>query len=130
MSLTQHDRRSLAERVAKRVAGHGIPRRAVESAVEHVAAALSRSESPVAGAAEATSGPELVAAFTAASAPDLASRVRRVLADRGITPSGLATATAGRHTVVTLAVAADRAALEQVATAAGARVSIVPREAR
>ena len=122
MSLTQHDRRSLAERVARRVAGYGIPRRAVESAVEQVAAALERSDAPA--------GPELVAAFTAASAPDLASRLRRALAERGVTPSALATASAGRHTVVTVSVASDRAALEQAASAAGARVSIVQGDAR
>ena len=91
-----------------------------------------RSESPSADTdpAPGAPGPELVAAFTAASAPDLASRLRRALAERGVTPSALATASAGRHTVVTVSVASDRAALEQAASAAGARVSIVQGDAR
>ncbi len=132
MSLTQDDRRSLADRVARRVAGHGIPRRVIEGAVEHAAPALAQgtparaSNAPAAPSPAPAGAGAFVAAFTATSAPDLATRVRRALAARGVVPDALAAATAGRHNVVTVSLSADRAVVEQAAEAAGARVSVVP----
>ncbi len=64
---------------------------------------------------------EGAAAILAAPVPDLASRVREALQAAGVSPSRVATAREGRHTVVTLAVrATDEAAVRQVAQALGA----------
>ena len=145
--MTERDsiRRALRDRVAKRVAGKGISPRAIDRAVDAVVEALPpdviegtpgdrstgpiRSPQPAArSAVHAGDGgvAEVVLAVTAVSVPDLASRVRGTLDRAGVRVADAATATAGRHTVVTVRVRADaRAAAEQAATAAGWKVSLV-----
>ena len=138
-------RRSLRDRVAKHVAGKGISGSAIDRAVDAVVEALpadvientpgsaaagpARSPQPAARSAVPAGDGELqevVLAVTAVSVPDLASRVRRTLDTAGVRVSDAATATAGRHTVVTVRVRADaRAAAEQAAAAAGWKVSLV-----
>ena len=139
-------RRALRDRVAKRVAGKGISPRAIDRAVDAVVDALpsdvtqdtpadrsaaSPARSPQAAARSAVpagdgGAAEVVLAVTAVSVPDLASRVRGILDRAGVRVTEAATATAGRHTVVTVRVRSDaRAAAEQAATAAGWKVSLV-----
>ena len=127
MTGTKRDiRETLVERVERKVAGRGIPRRAVEAAVSRVVEALDAAPAGAAAAAPAAGGPPIVAALTARSAPDLASRVRRALAAEGVTELDLGVATAGQHTVVTVrAGATARAALERAASALGASLSVV-----
>jgi hypothetical protein len=118
-------RRALIERVGRTLQGEGVPRQRVASAVDSVLAGLDRAEgSP---ALPASAGPAVVAAFTARSAPDLASRVRRALEQAGVPVIAAGSATSGRHTVVTARVpAASREALAGVATGIGAVVSVHP----
>src|SRR5687767_12926961 len=97
----------LIERVERKVAGQGISRRAVEGAVARVLDTLG------AAAPSRAASADVIAAFTARSAPDLASRVRKALRGEGITELQLGIATAGQHTVVTVRVASSgSAALE------------------
>ena len=111
----------LIERVERKVAGQGISRRAVESAVARVVDALG-----TAAPSPAASG-ETIAAFTARSAPDLASRVRKAIRAEGVTELQLGIATAGQHTVVTVRVSsAASPALDRVAKALGASLSVLP----
>ena len=125
-------RRALRDRVAKRVAGRGISGSAIDRAVDAVVDALpsdviadTRSGRPAEPTGDRAIA-EVVLAVTAVSVPDLASRVRGTLEKAGVRVAEAATATAGRHTVVTVRVRADaRAAAEQAATAAGWKVSLV-----
>ena len=138
MALTNDIRRSLADRVERRVAGEGIPRRSVDSAVGRVVDALvAASGGALAGLQErgdelARSGGrdgeagDIVCAIASVSAPDLASRVRGALAQAGVTAARLGTASAGRHTVVTVRVAAaDRQAVERAAATLSLPISII-----
>lgn len=116
--------------MAQRVAGRGVSRAAVDAAVGSVMAALDARSggSPSAGAGPA---PMLVAAVTARSVPDLASRLRAALGREGVTAGSIGIAAAGLHHVATLEVArAARPALEAAARALGAQVSIVSEDAR
>ena len=122
-------RRTLAERVARRVQGHGISRASVDAAVTTVLHALQTTPTP----AERTtpSGREslVIAAFSGRSVPDLASRVRAALAREGVTPDTLGSATAGNHNVVTVRLAESaRGASERAASALGVSLSFVPEE--
>ena len=64
--------------------------------------------------------------MTAVSVPDLGSRVRQALTGAGIEVHDAATATAGRHTVVTVRLpSASAAAARKVAEDAGWGVSLV-----
>jgi len=122
-------RRTLAERVARRVQGHGISRASVDGAVDKVLGALSEAQD---GPAPGASRPEgsVVAAVTGRSVPDLASRVRAALAKEGVAVGAIGSATAGNHNVVTLSVdGPTRAALERVAVALKVSVTFVPGEA-
>jgi len=124
MALTHDMRRALAERVQRRVEGRGIPRHVIEDAVARVGDALERSPSASDGPAHPT---PIVAVFAAASAPDLGSRVRAALQAESTAPLGMGSSTSGRHTVVTVRVAADaRAAVERVASKLSATVSFAP----
>ena len=92
-------RRALRERVTRQVRGAGIPRHAIDAAVDQVVAALPSMERS--GSAGVPEG-EVVATFSAVSSPDLASRVRSALGEEGVSVIGLGSATVGRHTVVTV----------------------------
>ena len=121
-------RRALRDRVAKRVAGKGISPRAIDRAIDAVVEALP--PDVIEGTPSQSHGDggvsNVVLAVTAVSVPDLGSRVRGTLEKAGVRVAEAATATAGRHTVVTVRVRADaRAAAEQAAAAAGWKVSLV-----
>ena len=95
----------------------------IEAAVDQVVAAL-----PSGSGAGALPAPdaEVVATFSAVSAPDLASRVRNALREDGVSVLGLGSATAGRHTVVTVLARGDEPALGRAAARASATLSILP----
>jgi len=142
MGLSQEHRRTLVRRVERQVAGRGISRREVEDAVERVARALdARAPSPASssvpasdvacacGAHHAPDSRALIAVLAASSMPDLASRARQLLSAEGVEPRTTATASAGRHTVVTLGVApSDERVIRSVAARLGASCSIQSRE--
>ena len=119
-------RRALADRVAKRVAGSGISRHAVEETVDRVVSALG-ARPPAAGDAMPATPPTIVAALMSRSAPDLGSRVRAALQASGAAVLDLGVASAGRHTVVTVRVPADaRAALDATAASLQLALTMVP----
>jgi len=121
-------RRTLAERVARRVQGHGISRASVDGAVDKVLGALSEAQDEAAPGASRPEG-SVVAAVTGRSVPDLASRVRGALAKEGVAVGAIGSATAGNHNVVTLSVDGPaRAALERVADVLKVSVTFVPGE--
>jgi hypothetical protein len=115
-------RRLLSEKVASRVAGRGIPQSAVDDAVQRVIDALAasgdlpRTTTP-AGPSSAERPPAtMIAALSARSVPDLASRVRRDLEREGIVLEEMGLGAAGQHTVVAVKVSATaRPALERLA---------------
>jgi hypothetical protein len=99
---------SLTTRVLARVEGRGVRRAVVEDAVRRVLAALPSADNPA--------EPPFVAALTARSLPDLASRVRKDLAQEGVVIQEIGIGSAGQHTVVVLRLpASSRPALERVA---------------
>ena len=121
MARRQEIRRTLAERVQRRVAGRGISRRTIDVAVERVLGALETAPTAV-----TTPESDVVAAFTSPSAPDLGSRVRQALEREGVLASALGSATSGRHTVVTVRLPSDaRGALDRVAAQLALPLSIL-----
>lgn len=121
-----HDdvRRALRERVARQVQGSGIPRHALDAAVDQVVAALPSTDGP---GAPAEPGVEVVATFSAVSSPDLESRVRNALGEEGVSVFGLGSATIGRHTVVTvLTRGAFGLKLDRCAALTAAALSVLP----
>ena len=124
MALTHDTRRALAERVQRKVEGRGISRQVIEDAVARVGDALDQQSSASSRDADARS---IVAVFTAASAPDLSSRVRAALMAEAVNPLAIGSSTSGRHTVATVRLAGDaRAAAERVAKRISVAVSFVP----
>ena len=122
----------VADRVAQRVAGRGVSRAAVDAAVNSVLGALeSRRAAGDDGqssgsAADTATAPALIAAVTARSLPDLASRLRAALAREGVPVGPIGIAAAGLHHVATLQITSSgRQALESAARALGAQLSIV-----
>ena len=118
--------------MAKRVAGRGVSRAAVDAAVGSVMSALDARTGGIADVqANGGIGPTLVAAVTARSVPDLASRLRATLAREGVTVGPIGIAAAGLHHVATLEIASSaRHALEAAARALGAQLSIVSEDGR
>lgn len=117
-------RRMLRERVARQLQGSGIPRHAMDAAVEEVVAALPSTDG--AGMQAEFQG-EVVATFSATSSPDLESRVRRALGAEGVPVIGVGSATVGRHTVVTVLTAgADDDKLDRCAALTAASLSVLP----
>jgi len=102
----------------------------VDAAVGSVMAALDARTTGVRTAPSGgAAGPLLVAAVTARSLPDLASRLRTALAREGITVGSIGIAAAGLHHVATLEIAGSaRPALEAATRALGAQLSIVSGE--
>ena len=112
----------------RRVAGQGISRGLIESVVRQVVAAL-----PLSKAGDTTQrDAELVAAMSARSTPDLASRVRRLLDAEQVPIIAMGVGQAGQHTVVTLQLSAQaRSAVERLAEKAGYLVTFLdPADAR
>ena len=133
-------RRTLAERVSRRVQGHGISRASVDDAVDKVLQSLGAVGEKTSGAGDsrgantpqsAKSGARhVLVALSARSVPDLASRVRTALAREGITVGAIGTAMAGTHNVVTLSVdESARPAIERVATSLTASLTFVAEDA-
>ncbi|MFL5560269.1 MAG: hypothetical protein ACJ79K_02230 [Gemmatimonadaceae bacterium] len=119
-------RRTVADRVAQRVAGRGVSRATVDAAVTSVLTAL---DARTGGETVAVDPPPLVAAVTARSLPDLASRLRLALGRDGVSVGAIGMAVAGLHHVATLEIpAAARPALESACGALGAQLSIVNRD--
>ena len=128
MASREDVRHALIQRVARKVSGHGIARRSIEGAVDRVLLALPADLEAAGGARPAavptapTAAAPQVAVLTAPSAPDLPSRARRALVRHGAQVLAMGTGTAGRHTVVTVTLAAgsgqglERAAEELHAT--------------
>ena len=128
LSRPEDLRRTVADRVAQRVAGRGVSRAAVDAAVGSVLSEIEARRTGAAGTVEA--GPVLVAAVTARSIPDLASRLRSALARDGVTVGPIGIAAAGLHHVATLEVARSaRGPLERAVIALGAQLSIVSEDA-
>ena len=122
-------RRTLAERVARRVQRHGISRVSVDRAVDEVLGALSAAQDAPASSASRPPGPLVLAALTGRSVPDLASRVRAALVQEGVAVGAIGSATAGNHNVVTLSVGEPaRPALARVASALKVSLTFVPEE--
>jgi hypothetical protein len=127
-SRSEDLRRTVADRVAQRVAGRGVSRATVDSAVGSVLAAL---DARGAGTEVRSAQPTLVAAVSARSMPDLASRLRSALARDGVSVGAIGIAAAGLHHVATLEIPDSiRPALERVAAALGGQVSIVSGDGR
>ena len=123
MALTHDTRRSLAERVQRKVEGRGISRQVIDDAVARVGDALDRQSS--ASSRDIDEG-SIVAVFTATSAPDLSSRIRAALMAEAVTPLAIGSGTSGRHSVATVRLASDaRAAAERAAKRISVSVSFV-----
>jgi hypothetical protein len=121
-------RRTVADRVAQRVAGRGVSRATVDATVATVLSAIdARTGSTAETRIDApNSGPLLVAAVTARSLPDLASRLRGELARDGVMVGPIGLAAAGLHHVATLEIPhSARTALERATAALGGQLSIV-----
>ena len=120
--------RALTERVERRVAGRGIQREHIEKTVRQVVAAIPASL--LGGGTQRDA--ELVAAISARSTPDLASRVRRLLDAEHVPIGGMGVGQSGQHTVVTLQLSAQaRSAVERLAEQHGYFVTFLdPADAR
>jgi hypothetical protein len=119
MASREDVRHTLIQRVTRKVSGHGISRRSIEGAVDRVLSALPE------GLDAAAPTPQ-IAVLSAASAPDLPSRARRALGRHGAQVVAMGTGTAGRHTVVTVQLAANAGAgLERAAAELGASLSLL-----
>jgi hypothetical protein len=122
--------RTLAERVAQRVAGRGVPRQAVDTAVARVldalpASALGSVSAPLPIVLPST-GATILVAVTARSVPDLGSRLRAALVRDGIEPGVIGLATAGNHNVATFRIPTQsREATARAATALGYAMTVV-----
>jgi hypothetical protein len=110
--------------VQRKVEGRGISRQVIEDAVARVGDALDEQSSASSRDADSRS---IVAVFTAASAPDLSSRIRAALMAEAVTPLAIGSGTSGRHTVTTVRLAGDaRAAAERAANRLSVSVSFLP----
>ncbi len=119
MKLSQHERDALVLRVEERLGGRGADRADVRWAVDRVLARLVLPD-------ESPATPSEVFALSAASMPDLPSRVREHLTRLGAAQYESGTATAGRFTVVTLrARGVARARIDDLARAVGAELRVI-----
>jgi hypothetical protein len=123
MVLSSSERDDLVRRVEQKLGRVSVRRAIIRDAVERTLGALPDMEmvsatAPASGASAAT------AIVAAVSTPDLASRLRRLVERAGVRIGGMAVATEGRHTVVTLEVPPESAAtLRDAAASLGARFS-------
>jgi hypothetical protein len=119
MASPEAVRQALIQRVSRKVSGHGVTRRSIEGAVDRVFAALPREI-----ARDAT--PPRIAVLSAPSAPDLASRARRLLERDGVRILDVGIGTAGRYTVATIRLAgAGTIDLQRLAGELRASVSVL-----
>lgn len=123
MVLSSSERDDLVRRVEQKLGRVSVRRAIIRDAVERTLGALPDMEMvhPPTLARGASSATAIVAAV---STPDLASRLRRLVERAGVRIGGMAAATEGRHTVVTLEVPPESAAtLRDAAASLGARFS-------
>ena len=119
MASPEAVRQALIQRVSRKVSGHGVTRRSIESAVDRVLEALPTDMLPPAVTPR-------IAVLSAASSPDLASRARRALETSGVKVLDIGTGSAGRYTVATVRYAGDSTAdLHRVAGELGASISLL-----
>ena len=117
MSLSLHDREALTTRVERKLAGRRISRDTIRATVEQVCSALDSSGTTL-------PNPDVLVVMSAASTPDLASRLRQRLEKDGVRLVESGVATVGRHTVVAIQVAAtDEAAVRAACQQSGWFVS-------
>ncbi len=112
MVLSSADRDELIQRVEHKLGTTSVRRAVIRDAVDRTLGALAEVS------AEGTGAPTTLV-VVAAPVPDLASRLRRAAPHESIAVDCLASATEGRHTVVTLRVAEKhvgvlRAAAERI----------------
>ena len=118
MQFSQEDRRALIDRVERLVGDRGVRRASIASAVDQVLAGVRMPD-------ESDAAETILIAVSGESMPDLGSRVRQRLADAGVTPADMGSATVGRHTVITLRTA-SRARDNVLAAAAALGARVVP----
>ena len=119
MASPEAVRQALIQRVSRKVSGHGVTRRSIEGAVDRVLAALPADLGRAASA-------DRIAVLSASSAPDLASRARRLFEREGLAVRDIGTGRAGRHTVATIRfAAAGTPDLDRIAGELGASVSLL-----
>ncbi len=97
MALSLHDREDLTARVEQKLAMHRISRDAIRATVDQVCSAMDSSGTPV-------PEPGVIVVMSAASTPDLASRLRLRLERDGVRVAETGVATVGRHTVCAIRV--------------------------
>ena len=113
MAWSQHDREALTARVERKLAGRHISRDAIRATVEQVCSAMDSSGTPA-------PEPDVLVVMSAASTPDLASRLRQRLEQEGVRPVETGVATAGRFTVCAVRLrTCDAALVRAVARDAG-----------
>ena len=119
MASPEAVRQALIQRVSRKVSGHGVTRRSIVGAVDRVLAALP-ADLP------GPRGPDRIAVLSAPSAPDLASRTRRLLDQQGVRVLDIGTGGAGRFTVVTIRFGSEGPVdLQKVASELGASLSLL-----
>ena len=119
MASPEAVRQALIQRVSRKVSGHGVARRSIEGAVDRVLAALP----PEMSQPDAT---DRIAVFSAPSAPDLASRARRLFDRDGIRVRDIGSGRAGRHSVATVRFSAQGTPdLQRIASELRASVSVL-----
>lgn len=95
MALSLRERDALAGLVEQKLSGRRYSREHIRAVVEQVCSALGSSGKPA-------TGEDVVIVLSAASTPDLGSRLRQALTEHDIVPGGAALASSGRHTVAAL----------------------------
>lgn len=108
MVFSSADRDALITRVEQKLGRTHVRRALIRDLVDRTLGALS------VASADCTST-SVTVIVSAASVPDLASRLRRAAAQESVLVEGLASATEGRHTVVTMRVAAQQVGLLRAA---------------
>ena len=124
MAWSQQDREALSARVERKLAGRHITRDAIRATVEQVCSAMDSSGTPA-------PEPDVIVVMSAASTPDLASRLRQRLERDGVPVVETGIATAGRHTVCAIRVrTSDEARVRHVAQEFGwAASDVIPASA-
>lgn len=97
MPLSLLERESVLAHIEERVVGRNIPRQITRAAVERVCSVFSTSEDRL---EKPAGGGEILVALSAASMPDLASRVRRKTMATDITPADTEIGRIGRRSEI------------------------------
>ena len=128
MPLSRDERESDFARGKQSLVGRNIPRHIRRAAVGRVCIAFSTSVERV---VEPAGGGEILVTLSAASMPDLASRVRRQHMATDITPTNTSSGRAGRHMVdATRLAAGHEPELRRAAAIVGCNIHVGPVTAR